>query len=47
MVECKFHAGREATSDVKVPLYILSRFNDLKEKHILYLLKTIRCLIAG
>lgn len=32
MVECKFHAGREATSDVKVPMYILSRFNDLKEK---------------
>lgn len=31
MVECKFHAGREATSDVKVPMYILSRFNDLKE----------------
>ena len=32
MVECKFHAGREAASDVKVPMYILSRFNDLKEK---------------
>lgn len=32
MVECKFHAHREAVSDVKVPLYILSRFNDLKEK---------------
>ena len=32
MVECKFHAGREATSDVKVPMYILSRFNDLKEQ---------------
>ena len=32
MVECKFHAGREAVSDVKVPMYILSRFNDLKEK---------------
>ncbi|PWA06477.1 restriction endonuclease [Flavobacterium psychrotolerans] len=30
MVECKFHAGREASSDVKVPMYILSRFNDLK-----------------
>jgi len=29
MVECKFHAGREAASDVKVPMYILSRFNDL------------------
>ena len=30
MVECKFHAGREVASDVKVPMYILSRFNDLK-----------------
>lgn len=37
MVECKFHVGREAASDVKVPLYILSRFNDLKElKHHLF-----------
>jgi len=34
MVECKFHAHREAVSDVKVPMYILSRFNDLKEKSI-------------
>ncbi|PWA08325.1 restriction endonuclease [Flavobacterium laiguense] len=32
MVECKFHVGREAATDVKVPMYILSRFNDLKEK---------------
>ena len=32
MVECKFHMGREAVSDVKVPMYILSRFNDLKER---------------
>jgi hypothetical protein len=32
MVECKFHTGRDATTDVKVPMYILSRFNDLKEK---------------
>jgi translation initiation factor 2 beta subunit (eIF-2beta)/eIF-5 len=32
MVECKFHSSREATSDVKIPMYILSRFNDLKEK---------------
>jgi ATP cone domain/Restriction endonuclease len=32
MVECKFHERRESNSDVKVPLYILSRFNDLKEK---------------
>lgn len=32
MVECKFHMGKEANSDVKVPMYILSRFNDLKER---------------
>ncbi|MFQ3174865.1 MAG: hypothetical protein ACI8W0_001991 [Flavobacterium sp.] len=32
MIECKFHSRREATSDVKVPLYVLSRFNDLKER---------------
>lgn len=31
MVECKFHPGRDAVSDVKVPMYILSRFNDLNE----------------
>jgi hypothetical protein len=31
MIECKYHAGREATSDVKVPMYILSRFNDLNQ----------------
>ncbi len=30
MVECKFHIGRDVASDVKVPMYILSRFNDLK-----------------
>ena len=35
MVECKFHASREAVTDVKVPMYILSRFNDLKEKKFL------------
>ena len=33
MVECKFHAGRDANSDVKVPMYILSRFNDLKNRN--------------
>ena len=32
MVECKFHMGREAASDVKVSMYILSRFNDLKDR---------------
>lgn len=31
MVECKFHVGREVATDVKVPMYILSRFNDLKD----------------
>jgi len=32
MVECKFHAGQDAVTDVKVPMYILSRFNDLRDK---------------
>lgn len=32
MIECKFHGNQDAKTDVKVPLYILSRFNDLKEK---------------
>ncbi|RZJ34591.1 MAG: hypothetical protein EOO51_09000 [Flavobacterium sp.] len=31
MAECKFHAARDKKSDVKVPLYVLSRFNDLKD----------------
>lgn len=30
MVECKFHNSRETNSNVKVPMYILSRFNDVK-----------------
>lgn len=34
MIECKFHAGRDAVSDVKVPMYILSRFNDLKTQKL-------------
>jgi len=29
MVECKFHGSQEVKTDVKVPMYILSRFNDL------------------
>jgi len=33
MLECKFHVGRDAASDVKVPMYIFSRFNDLKDKN--------------
>lgn len=37
MVECKFHMGKDAKSDVKIPMYILSRFNDLKdEKHTIF-----------
>jgi len=42
MVECKFHSGKDANSDVKVPLYILSRFNDLKDRsHKIYSKKDI------
>lgn len=38
MIECKFHSGQDAKTDVKVPMYILSRFNDLKDrKHHLFL----------
>ncbi|NRS90043.1 hypothetical protein HNQ02_002978 [Flavobacterium sp. 7E] len=37
MVECKFHGSTNAASDVKVPLYIHSRFNDIKEKkHLVF-----------
>jgi len=37
MIECKFHMGKDVNSDVKVPMYILSRFNDLKDKrHTIY-----------
>ncbi|MDD5149700.1 MAG: restriction endonuclease [Flavobacterium sp.] len=37
MIECKFHMGKDANSDVKVPMYILSRFNDLKEnRHTIF-----------
>src|SRR6478752_6713492 len=32
MVECEFHAGQDVATDVKVPMYILSRFNDLRDK---------------
>lgn len=31
MIECKFHMRKDINSDVKVPMYILSRFNDLKD----------------
>lgn len=30
MIECKFHSSKDAKTDVKVPMYILSRFNDVK-----------------
>jgi hypothetical protein len=33
MIECKYHAGRDVASDVKVPMYILSRFNDIRERN--------------
>src|SRR6187431_2269957 len=49
MVECKFHVGQDAASDVKVPMYILSRFNDLNEKeHEIFSRKDIisRCFIV-
>lgn len=37
MIECKFHAKNETNSDVKVPMYILSRFNDIKDrKHLIF-----------
>ncbi len=37
MIECKFHASNDAASDVKVPMYILSRFNDVKDRyHTIY-----------
>ncbi len=37
MAECKFHNSREAVTDVKVPMYVLSRFNDLKlKKHSIF-----------
>lgn len=31
MIECKFHSNSDVKSDVKIPMYILSRFNDLKK----------------
>lgn len=49
MIECKFHMGRDAASDVKVPMYILSRFNDLKDrKHPIFTEKDIisKCWIV-
>ncbi len=31
MVECKFHSNVDTKSDVKIPMYILSRYNDLTD----------------
>lgn len=37
LVECKFHSSPDVKTDVKVPMYILSRFNDLnKKEYILF-----------
>lgn len=37
MIECKFHSSRDAASDVKIPLYVFSRFNDLKDRnHVIF-----------
>lgn len=37
MVECKFHMGKDINTDVKIPMYILSRFNDLnKKRHTIF-----------
>jgi hypothetical protein len=49
MIECKFHQSNANNSDVKVPMYILSRFNDLKTNtHGLFSQNQLidRCLIA-
>jgi hypothetical protein len=35
MMECKFHSTQGKMSDVKVPLYIQSRFNDVKGQWLL------------
>ena len=32
MIECKFHNSKGKKSDIKVPLYIKSRFDDVKEE---------------
>jgi len=50
MVECKFHSGQDVKSDVKIPMYILSRFNDLKsKKHLLFLPNEIisQCILVS
>ena len=49
IIECKFHSSNDAKSDVKIPMYILSRFNDIKErKHPIFDQKDIvsKCWIV-
>ncbi|WPR72738.1 restriction endonuclease [Flavobacterium sp. NG2] len=49
MVECKFHGSQAAVSDVKIPMYILSRYNDLNVKeHEIFSHKDVisSCLIV-
>lgn len=49
MVECKYHTGRDVACDVKIPMYILSRFNDIKDrKHSIFDRKDIvsKCWIV-
>ena len=49
MIECKFHSSRDAASDVKIPLYVFSRFNDLKDRnHMIFSKKDIitKCWIS-
>ena len=49
IIECKFHSSNDAKSDVKIPMYILSRFNDLKDRDFQLFGKTRQiksCLIV-
>jgi len=49
MIECKFHNSHLTNSDVKAPMYILSRFNDIKDnRHQLFKghEKINRCCVA-
>ncbi|WP_338376339.1 restriction endonuclease [uncultured Flavobacterium sp.] len=40
MVECKFHGSQDAKTDVKVPMYILSRYNDLASQEFTFFNET-------
>ena len=49
IIECKFHSSRDAASDVKIPLYVFSRFNDLKDRnHMIFSKKDVvsKCWIS-